>query len=482
QECIGYGSDQDGYLQSEDCLYLNVIRPHGYENASLPVLVWIHGGGFRAGGTPDVRYNLTFIVENSVRIGKPILAVGIAYRLGPFGFFNGDDVAAEGALNLGLKDQRLGLHWVHENIGGFGGDPQRVTIYGQSAGSESVGYHIRAFNGRDDRLFRAGIMESGPVIPQGPLNLTDAYQSRYDGMVAEAGCSDSPKKLDCLRALPFTVLNNILNTSAYDVDWEPTVDGDLVARFPSQQVADGAFVAVPIIAGTTSDEGTTQCPSPVNSTAELRGWMQSTSTNSSYQLAIPESLIDQLLPLYPNTTDFGIPSSEELGGDVKFPQPYGRAFRQTAAYFGDQVFIASRRRTCEVWAAHNLTAYCYRFNTKPSGETWEEGVAHFTDLAFIFNNLAGYGYDPSPFANKSESYIELSYLMAGSWASFVSDLDPNAWSGRGRNATRTDWPRYTVSQPRNLVWDANVTTYAEPDTWRSEGIALINENARLYQR
>jgi carboxylesterase type B len=79
------------------------------------------GGGFFDGGAPDLRYNLSFIVQNSVNIGKPIIAASIAYRLGPFGFLNGNDVANAGVANLGLKDQRLALHWIQENIAGFGG-------------------------------------------------------------------------------------------------------------------------------------------------------------------------------------------------------------------------------------------------------------------------------------------------------------------------------------------------------------------------
>lgn len=203
---------------------------------------------------------------------------------------------------------------------------------------------------------------------------------------------------------------------------------------------------------------------------------------SSYRWALDDEIADQLLELYPNVSTFGIPSSEELGGNVEFPQPYGAAFRQTAAYYGDQVFIASRRRTCEAWAANNLTAYCYRFNTKEAGISWEDGVEHFSDVAFIFNNLNGYGYSPNPFEGMPDSYTQLSYLMAGSWASFVTDLNPNTWSGRGRNATTADWPVYTIDDPKNLVWDANVTTYVEQDTWRSEGIKLIQSLALEYRR
>ncbi|KAL7654751.1 hypothetical protein ACMYSQ_006746 [Aspergillus niger] len=249
-ECIGYGSDQKGYLQSEDCLYLNVVRPAGYDNASLPVLIWIH--------------------------------VSVAYRLGPWGFFNGVELANEGSLNLGLKDQRLALHWVKENIAGFGGDPSKVVIYGQSAGSESVGYQIRAYNGRDDGLFRGGMMESGAVLPGSALNLTWTYEPWFQQIADEAGCSQATRKLDCLRCTPFTVLNNILNTTANDTtpyNWRPTVDGDFVARYPSEQLDTGDFVKVPIIIGYTTDEGTTECPEPVNTTAELKEYLSCTNND-----------------------------------------------------------------------------------------------------------------------------------------------------------------------------------------------------------
>jgi carboxylesterase type B len=108
------------------------VRPSGYERQSLPVAVWIHGGGLSEGGTRDERYNLTFIVQNSVAIGKPIIAASIAYRLGPWGFLNSREVSGSGNTNLGLRDQRLALHWLQENIGAFGGDAEKVTIWGES--------------------------------------------------------------------------------------------------------------------------------------------------------------------------------------------------------------------------------------------------------------------------------------------------------------------------------------------------------------
>jgi carboxylesterase type B len=146
-------------------LYLNVIRPSGYENKKLPVAFWIHGGTFTngtvfatsscstlltffAGGGADQRYNLSFIVEQSVKIGKPIIGVSINYRLSVWGFTSSNELASEGLLNIGLKDQRLALHWVQENIKAFGGDPKKVTIFGESAGAASIGFHVRIMSKR----------------------------------------------------------------------------------------------------------------------------------------------------------------------------------------------------------------------------------------------------------------------------------------------------------------------------------------------
>lgn len=120
--CVGYGSDDFLFPElSEDCLYLNIVRPSGYASQDLPVALWIHGGGLYEGSGIDQRYNLSFIVKKSVDIGKPIIAVSINYRLSMWGFITGDEVLRSGVANLGLRDQRLAMHWVKENIVSFGG-------------------------------------------------------------------------------------------------------------------------------------------------------------------------------------------------------------------------------------------------------------------------------------------------------------------------------------------------------------------------
>ncbi|KAI4849197.1 alpha/beta-hydrolase [Aureobasidium sp. EXF-8845] len=475
-ECVGYGGDQIGYQQSEDCLYLNVVRPSGYENVSLPMLVWIHGGGFYMGGAVDRRYNQTFLVENSVKIGKPIMAASVAYRLGPFGFLNGDEVAGAGQTNIGLKDQRKALQWLQENAAAFGADTSKITIQGESAGAASVGFQLTAFNGRDDKLFRGAIMQSGNAIAYNALNSSAEYQPKFSALSKAAGCGNSTSTLDCLRALPFTVLNNILNTTDFSGGWNPALDGDFIARYGSEQLADGHFVKVPIIEGANSDEGVSFSPLGINSTADIE---KKLNTTSSTQWALNPDLVEDLLRVYTSgQPDYLIPSTEELGQNVTSLGPqFGPSYRASAAYFGDEVFIANRRKTCEVWAAHNVSAYSYRFNAIPTGSSY---VAHFQEVAFVFNNLNGLGYAINPFANKSSAFTELSDFMSKSWVTFVHDLNPNGYAGK--NSSLPNWPVYSVDAPQNMVFDANVTSHAEPDTWRAEGIKLINDNMVQYHR
>lgn len=171
---------------------------------------------------------------------------------------------------------------------------------------------------------------------------------------------------------------------------------------------------------------------------------------------------------------------------MTYPAPYGAAYRRSAAYFGDVVMIANRRGTCEAWTAHGVPAYSYRFNTIPAGIPWEVGVTHFMEVAFVFDNTQGLGYNAAhssvdPFEDKPESYVALAKLMSSSWASFIYDLDPNGF--KGRNAGTPDWPVYSAGA-ENIVWDANSTelAYPEPDTFRESGIRWILDHALAYHR
>jgi carboxylesterase type B len=168
--------------QGEDCLTINVQRPAGTtKDSKLPVLFWIFGGGFELGS--NAMYDATSLILESVAQRKPIIFVAVNYRVGGFGFMPGKEILADGSSNLGLLDQRLGLQWVADNIAAFGGDPNKVTIWGESAGSISVLDQMALYDGNNTYkgkpLFRGGIMNSGSIVPADPVDCPKG-QAVYD--------------------------------------------------------------------------------------------------------------------------------------------------------------------------------------------------------------------------------------------------------------------------------------------------------------
>ncbi|KAF1962025.1 alpha/beta-hydrolase [Byssothecium circinans] len=471
--CYGYGSDQWAYPKlSEDCLYLSVVRPSGYEKESLPVAVWIHGGGLTQGSSVDQRYNSSFMIQRSVDIGKPIIVVNINYRLSMWGFITGEEVVDSGNANLGFKDQRLALHWVQENIAAFGGDADKVTIFGESAGALSTGMHLVAYGGRDDSLFRGAILQSGNPISYS----TWKYNASHLQEAASAlGCGNATTKLDCLRTIDTSTLNTFINSTAgRTLDWQPIIDGDYIQGPTSAQLANGAFVHVPIIDGANSDEGTAFGPKPVNTEQDFLNFLQT----APRPLPISAEKAQQVIDAYPaDLSTYGVlvPANQPLNWTP--PVSSGAASRRSDAYYGDVTFIAPRRKTCQTWAAADVDAFCYRFNTVPSFLPDSIGATHFQEVAFVFNNQKGVGYPPvatNPFEGKPENYFRLAETMSAAWVSFVSESNPGAF-----------WPRYERVGGRDWVFDANVTGlgYAETDDWRKEGIDLINSWAvEVYER
>ncbi|KAE9363227.1 alpha/beta-hydrolase [Stipitochalara longipes BDJ] len=474
--CVGYGSDDTDYpALSEDCLYLNVIRPSGYIGKSLPIGLWIHGGGYYEGSSLDPRYNLSAIVARSVAIGKPIIGVSINYRLSAWGLISSQEVLQSGQTNLGLRDQRLALHWVQENIAAFGGDPGKVTIWGESAGAGSVGAQLIAYGGRNDKLFRATIVESGGPIQLLPIS---PNQAAFDLLTQDAGCSSASDKLQCLRVLPFAQLNQILNTTGplglLGQVWAPILDDDFIQQKPSVQIKSGNFVRVPVIAGTNSDEGTAFGPTGVDNTTVFFNDLTTWATPAP----VPSAFATKVLTAYPDVPSLGIPGSPPLDPNFRPGPPFGAQFRRSCAYYGDASFIAARRLYCETWSKLGLAAYCYRFNTLPAGLPDIIGVTHFQEVAFVFDNTNGAGYAVSPFEGKPATYNSLAKYMSASWASFISDLDPNAWRGEEGMSMTPGWPAYDSRDPKNIVWDGNSTSLAEveKDDFRADGIQLIIDN------
>jgi len=478
KECVGYGSDQWPYEVSEDCLTLNVIRPAGCsEDTKLPVALWIHGGGFYMGGNADRRYNTSFIIQQSVEVGSPIMTVAINYRLSAWGFLTGDDMLGQGLLNIGLRDQRLALHWVQENIAAFGGDPEQVTIWGESAGAASVGFQIQAYGGRDDKLFSGAIAQSGGPISYGAQQGTQATQQSYDAIINATDCRTSFDKVQCLREVPYEKLNAVFNSTIAS-GMGPCIDGDFIQNYGSMQLERGTFAKVPLLIGANTNEGRGFLgPITVNTTEDFRNAI-GTATGKSSSAVIPEEFKDLLVEAYPN--DWAklaiVDPAETWIGDSR-----GANFVRAAAYQGDYSFVAPRRAANELWTKWGVKTYAYRFNAIAA--YLNSGIGHFNEVIYVFNNLEGVGYQ-SPvgtFQGLSQGHKDLSTFMSRSWIGFFAHRDPNAFAGRPADVGA--WPEYSLDKPEDFVFDANVTSHAEPDTFRKEGIALINANAKgIYHR
>ncbi|WAO87064.1 Carboxylic ester hydrolase [Fusarium falciforme] len=250
----GYKDSPMTHRMSEDCLQLNLIRPAGTRATDRqPVLVWIHGGGWQEGSANDGRCNRSFIAQRSKEMGMPIMFVSFNYRLGVFGMMAGSAIRWANVTNLGLYDQRQALAWIPEKIGAFGDDPSRVTVMGESAGALSIGCHLLAYKGRDDGLFSAAITQSGGPFSADPVgrNYTE-QEADFELVLNTTGCADSKTPLDCLRGVPAEVLNQ---ASALLPPYF-VVDGQLLPNSSMDSSQDRPFVRVPLLTGTTRNEGT----------------------------------------------------------------------------------------------------------------------------------------------------------------------------------------------------------------------------------
>jgi para-nitrobenzyl esterase len=231
---------------SEDCLYLNVWAPAKHGAAKLPVLVYFYGGGFVAGDASEPRY------DGASMARQGIIAITVNYRLGVFGFMAHPELSAESphkaSGNYGLMDQAAALQWVRQNIAAFGGDPKRVTIAGESAGSFSVSAQMASPLSRD--LIAGAIGESGALLGLNPLPaLSDAEANgaRFAQQNAAAGIAQ-------LRALPAAAL---LEASAKPdaPRFGAIVDGHFFPQSPDAIYAAGQQAKVPLLAGWNSAEG-----------------------------------------------------------------------------------------------------------------------------------------------------------------------------------------------------------------------------------
>ncbi|KAG2008420.1 carotenoid ester lipase [Coprinopsis cinerea AmutBmut pab1-1] len=362
------------FPDAEDCLTVNVVKPASANaNSKLPVVVWIFGGGFQLGSTS--MYDGGMIVKRAVDQRQPVIFVSMNYRLSGFGFMASKEIRDAGVGNIGLHDQREALRWIKKHISAFGGDPDKVTIWGESAGAISVALQMTAYDGNHEGLFRGGFMQSGAPIPVGPLENGQVY---YDDVVRETGCAGSSDTLECLRGVPYNRLKAAINKSPSIFDyqslrlaWLPRTDGVFLTDDPLKLVQQGKVARVPFVNGNCDDEGTLFSLATLNVTTDagFKNWVKNVF------LRIPDEQVERIAQLYPSTPSAGSPFGTG-NRNALTPQ-----FKRFAAFQGDGVFQAPRRWFLQ-HTAHRQDVWTYvhkRLKGLPV-----LGAAHATDLLNSF--------------------------------------------------------------------------------------------------
>jgi para-nitrobenzyl esterase len=386
---------------SEDCLNLNVWTPANSKGKKLPVMVWIFGGGFVAGATSEPRQEGTHLAKEGV------VVVSMNYRLGIFGFYVHPELASESgrnsAGNYGLLDQTAALQWVKRNIAVFGGDPNNVTIFGESAGSFSVSDQMASPLAKG--LFHKAIGESGGAFFSQGLPFHTLAESAEAGAKFAAD-SLGTQKLSELRAIPAQKLLDAA-TAAKNVRFAPNVDGYFVSERVAAIFAAGKQNDVPLLAGWNKDEGSYDAAKENAATA-----LKETSTKDFADKS------EDFLRLYPGT------SEEE-------------ATRSMQDFAGDRFIAFSTWKWLEAQKKTGKSpVYRYRFDIAHPADPKRPpnpGAYHSAEIEFVFGQL-----DPETWIRWRPEDHTLSQQMRKYWSNFARSGDPN---GEGL----PKWPAYDGS-------------------------------------
>lgn len=423
---------------NEDCLYLNVHVPDDIGNGKLPVMVWIHGGAFLSGSAAD--YDMTKLANKA-----HVVVVSINYRLGAFGFFRAPELAAQHqSSNLGLQDQQAALRWVQSQIGRFGGDASRVTLFGQSAGGASVCLHTVSPGSKG--LFHRAIMQSGTcsLLTTTPPEVMEA-QSANLGI--QLGCPSGPGQLACMRDKPAAdvVTASVPNgNEVRDVTlrWTPVRDGVTLTGDPGQQVQQGQFQRVPMMIGTTHDEG-------------------DLFVGLEYHMALFRTVRQSDVEFYIGQMAGSDPNRAAQLRGTYTKQAYGSLDRAFSALLTDYFFSCDAMRETEAFARQTPT-YSYEFSETGLPFLFPDplmrlGSVHGAELIFLFQGSQQTW--PMLFWNKAQK--QLSEQLIGQWGRFAATGNPNG-------PLLPQWPAFNAQRASSLNINSGGTTVFGSAAYRQD--------------
>jgi para-nitrobenzyl esterase len=402
----------------EDCLYLNVYVPPGQRH-HLPVMVWIHGGSFVVGSGSSYE-------ASELAAKGHVVVVTINYRLGPLGFLALSALSGEsggkGSGNYALMDQQAALRWTRTNIAAFGGDPHDVTVFGQSAGGASVCAQLSSPAAAG--LFERAIVESGPC----GAALSSLHQAERSGaeFAAKLGCLVPAQAAACLRGKSVAAILKAAGagspTYLLNKTWQPTIGTALLPQQPADAIAAGRYNRVPVMLGSTTDEGTIFVAG-----VEQAGIPVNPLTYPAFLAVTFGAHSPEVLALYP---------ASSYGGSAPLA---------ASATLTDSDFACPSRRLAESLAGTTAT-YLYEFadRTAPNiyGVTpdFPLGAYHASEIPYLFREDSG-GIVTLDAAQK-----RLSDQMIAYWTRFAAAGDPNG-------GTTPGWARFDSATARDLRFE-----------------------------
>ncbi len=409
-----------GGEQSEDCLFLNIWTPAA-DGARRPVLFWIHGGAFTLGTGASDLYD-----GRRLALRGDVVVVTINYRLGAFGFLDADGVFGRDngiAPNVGLLDQIAALEWVRDHIEAFGGDPERVTIFGESAGGMSVGTLLGT--PRAQGLFHRAILQSGAAHNVSTPQKAEAVARAFVDELGPHGASP-----EALRAAPLPILLAAqqrvtvrMGVTLGILPWQPTLDGRLLETMPFDAIAGGAIRPVPTIIGTNRDEWRLfLMGDPRARSLDEEGLERRVRRTLSAAFEEDEALVASAM--------------------TRYGPALGTPLQRWCAFQSDRVFNAPAALLGEACAAAGVPTYGYRFDWAPWLLGTYTGSFHALEIPFVFGTLRG-GFLRVVLGSSSEAR-SLSRRMQDAWLSFAREGTPQA---RGLPA----WTISSAGAPRSMI-------------------------------
>ncbi|MCZ0070703.1 carboxylesterase/lipase family protein [Bacillus sonorensis] len=408
--------------KSEDCLCLNVFAPQS-SGENRPVMVWIHGGAFYLGAGSEPLYDGSHLAADG-----DVIVVTINYRLGPFGFLHLSSVNQSYSNNLGLLDQIAALKWVKENISSFGGDPDNITVFGESAGSMSIASLLAMPDAKG--LFQKAIMQSGASETMPKEKAETAAETFLHILNIDPDHSEQLHDVSAKELLEAAdELRDVMGENIFQLLFLPVVDRETLPLEPVTAVAQGAADDIKLLIGTNRDEGVLF----FTPESELLPEQKKAEILREH---VGGELAKTAAELYPGSLEGQI----NMMTDILFWRPA-------------VAFAAGQSAHSPVWM--------YRFDWHSEHSPFHK-AAHGLDIPFVFGNMAA--LDMITNTKASEETKQLSQHIQAAWLSFAHTGSPSTEA--------FSWPNYDKDTRKTLIFNTTILIEEDPDAEKRKKLKI----------